>query len=255
MTSFNGGFGSLRFPAPSVDSAAQLDPGHEAIIGLLKTAINSELGNAWTGIVAELDADHYLRRKELQPVSWTSDLEATPQQLTQFKTEWPILCVYRQGEPELVWLQNSGQSWKQQWSVDWIVGPLKAAHIHKVGRFAISVARCICRTIDLGYHPNYNHGICCFFGQFVQIDSKGVAGPGIQQSLTEESGSGYYGLTVTLETIEREYEDAVAKVGEINTDTNYVKIGTGTSVPLTEIWVDPDLEGIVAAPIPPALPT
>lgn len=226
MSSFNGGFGAVRFPAPSVTTGASLDAGHEALLGLLKQAINSELGVAWAATLASLNTDQFVDGPGT-PVCSALPIEATPQQLTQVKAKFPVLCVYREGEPELVWTYGCGQTWKQKWSVDWILGPVTAAHITKLGRFAVSVARVISRAIDLGYHPDFNSGVCQFFGQFAKVDCVGIAGPGVQQSLTEEAGSGYYGITVTLETEEREFEDAIAKEGEIGTPF-YVPIGTGS---------------------------
>lgn len=235
MASLYGGFGSQRFPAPAVTNAAALDPGHEAILGLIQAALNAELGDAWRAIVATLPAGHFLSRPaSIQPVGYATTIETTPQQFTQVKAAWPLLAVYREGEPEMSWLTTGMRSWKQQWSVDYVIGPIDAAHVNKIGRFAIAVARVINRVITLGYHPDYNSGVCAFFGQFAQIETKSIQGPGVQQSLTEEAGSGYYGLTVTLESIERQIEDGYAATGMVDVDAGYVAVGTATAAPMTE---------------------
>lgn len=234
MASLYGGFGAQRFPAPAVTNAALLDPGHEAILGLVHAAINAELGDAWRAIVASLPAGHFLAKPAaIQPVGYATTIETTPQQFAQFKASWPLLSVYREGEPELSWLTTGMRAWKQRWSVDYVIGPIDVAHVNKIGRFAIAAARVIDRVITLGWHPDYNGGVCAFFGQFAQIETKGVQGPGVQQSLTEESGSGYYGLTVTLESVERQVEDGYAAPGMVDVDACYVAVGTATEDPMT----------------------
>lgn len=250
MSSFYGGFGAQRFPAPTVASATALDPGHEAIIGLVQTAINSELGDAWRGIVANLSPDHFLVRPSItQPVGSVSSLEPSPQQMTQFKAEWPLLAVYREGDPELTWLTTGMRSWKQQWSVDYVIGPIKAAHVNKIGRFVIAVARVIDRVITLGYHPDYNNGVCAFFGQFTQIETKSIQGPGMSAMLTTESGAGYYGLTVTLESVERQVEDGYAATGMVDVDAGYVAVGTATEPPMTEQYTTVTIENQSPDPV------
>jgi hypothetical protein len=248
MASMYGGFGGLQLPAAAVTSSAVLDPGHEALVGLISTAINSELTSAWRSTIATLGADHFLLRDNcIKPVGYTSTIETTDQQRTQFKAEWPLLSVYREGEPELLYLQNGYQSWKQNWSVDWIIGPLTSPHINKVGRFAIAVARVIMCVIDDGHHPDYQGDVCQFFGQFVVVKTTAIAGPGVQHSMSEDAGSGYYGLTVTLETIERRFDDAVATAY----DKFYVGATDPRATPLGEVVTTVDAEGLTATPIPP----
>jgi hypothetical protein len=245
-----GGFGGLPLPARAVANAANLDPGHEALIGLIETAINSELTATWRAVTAGLEPDHYLLRNNcVKPVGYACAVETTDQQRTQFKAEWPLLSVYREGDPELVYYQNGYQSWKQNWSVDWIVGPLKTPHINKIGRLAIAVGRVICCVIDDGHHPDYHNDECQFFGQFAAVKSTSVVGPGVQHSMTEDAGSGYYGLTVTLETIERRFDDATAG----SYDRYYIGATTPTADVITSIRITTDDEGLVAVPIPPVI--
>lgn len=230
----HGGFGAVRFPAPAVGSAQDLDPGQIAILELLEAAINAELGTAWCSIVATLRDEAKLRQSR-QPVEFASTMELTPQEMTQVVTAWPLLAVYRQGEPEFDQLTLEYDKLTQQWSVDYVIGPLSAAHKVKIGRFCNSVAKLIWRTLDRGYHSAYKGGARQFLGQFTSIKATGVQGPGVAQSLGEESGSGYYGMTVLVETVEREVYDDVAQEGAFETDTGYVPLGTGTAPPLTAI--------------------
>ncbi len=243
MTSLNNGFGANRFPLAEVDSAYSLDPGHETLLRLVETAINSDCGDAWRAIVERLPVTHYTRRDGVfQPVGLAIPFEVTPQEMTQFKASWPILAVYREGEPEFNWLTTEYQTLTQRWSVDYVLGPLTAAHKMTVGKFAISVARCIANVLLHCCHPDYQNGVSQFHGQFAGIQVKTVQGPGVAQSLGEESGAGYYGLTVTVETIERTTYDGYAGADAIDVQSGYVTEGTGTADTLTEIQTDVDID-------------
>jgi hypothetical protein len=235
--SMHNGFGATRFPIPgTIDSAYDVDPGQATILGLVEAAINAELGDAWRKMLGELPNTHPLiRGGSTNPVGVASPLEVTPQQMTQWKAAWPVLAAYRQGEPEFSWLSTERRQLKQEWSVDWVIGPLDAGQIIRLGRFTVAVARIVDAVISRGYHPAYKSGARQFFGQFASIETKSVQGPGIAQSLTEESGGGYYGLTVTLESIERDVMDGAAYAGLIDVDNGYVAVGTGTADTLTEI--------------------
>lgn len=256
MPSLHDGFGALRLPAPAVSSAIDLDTGHESILGLLEAAINSELGDAWRQIVANLPADHYLVRAPaaINPVRHTSSLEMTPQQMAQFKAEWPVLAVYREGEPEFFWLTTQYRGLKQKWSVDWVVGPIHAAHTNKIGRFAVSVGRVIVAAITHGYHPDFRSGVRQFAGEFAEIECIGIQGPGRQVSLGEESGSGYYGITITLETTERMFQDGYTDSTTWDVNAGYLGATDGVETPMTEHWMTVDDEGLIAVPIPPVVP-
>jgi len=207
MSSNYGGFGGTKFPAAQVASASELDPGHKSLLGLLETAINSELGDAWASVLARVRDGNFLKQYVGQkPVGSVCDFEPTEQQRTQFKANFPLLAVYREGEPEL-WYPNQYLHQKQTWAVDWILGPVQADQIPQLGRFAIAVGRVICRAIEYARHLDYQEGVCQFQGEFAHIKPVSVNGPGVQRAAAEDAGSGYYGLTVILETWEREHDE------------------------------------------------
>lgn len=235
--SMHNGFGATRFPIPdTIESAYDVDPGQATILGLIEAAINAELGDAWLKMLGELPANHPLTRDgSTKPVGTALPFEVIPQHMTQWKARWPVLAAYREGEPEFGWMSTERRQLTQQWSVDWIIGPLDAGQIIRLGRFAVAVARIIDAVISRGYHPAYNGGARQFFGQFANIETKSIQGPGIAQSLTEESGGGYYGLTVTLESVEHDVMDGAAYAGLFDVDNGYVAVGTGTADTLTEI--------------------
>lgn len=242
MTNY-GGFGGLRFPAPAVVSAADLDPGHTAILGLLEAAINDELGDAWRGIVGGLGSGHYLAQAtEIKPVGTPSTFELTPQLMSQFQAQWPVLAVYREGNPKLEWSSTQYRHWIQEWSVDYAIGPLQAAHIPRVGRFVIAVGRLIDNVIVNGYHPAYQNGARQFYGQFASLEPIAITGPGIAQSLTDGEPGGYYGLTVTLRSIERRVETGYANASTFETYTGHVPVGTQTDTTMAEQYLTVTIE-------------
>lgn len=243
MTSLNGGFGATLFPVETVDNAYELDPGHESLLRLLETAINSECGAAWQSIAARLSPQHYTQRDGVYlPVAMALPMEVSPQEMTQVKATWPILAVYREGEPEFSYLTLNHLALTQRWSCDYIIGPLSASHKLTVGKFAVVVARCIANVIHHGYHPDFRNGVAQFFGEFSSVQVKSIQGPGVAQSLGEESGGGYYGLTVTIETMERTVYDGYAGSNMLDVQTGYVAEGESTEEELTEAWIDVDFE-------------
>lgn len=230
-TSLNDGFGALRFPVATAVEGIELDPGQASLLGLIKAAILAELGDTWTSLLATVDNAHPLNAKgNGTPVGTASLLEVTPQQMTQLLSSWPLLAVYRQGEPEFSQHTLGGYDvMRQEWSVDYVLGPLVAAHIIKLGPFCVAVRNVIKTVLMHGYHPTFRNGARQFFGEFVEVKVKSVQGPGLSASLGEEQGAGYYGLTVVVETTERTVLDGYAATGEFETDTGYVPVGTGTA--------------------------
>jgi hypothetical protein len=220
MSSNYGGFGGTRLPAAAVLSASELDSGHKSLLGLLETAVNAELGAAWRSVLRRVGDGSFLKQYAGQkPVGTVCDFEPTEQQRTQFKGKFPLLAVYREGEPEL-WYPNQYLHQKQTWAIDWILGPITADQIPQLGKFAIAVSRVICRTIEYARHPDFREDVCQFQGEFAHIKPVGVNGPGVQRALSEDAGSGYYGLTVMIETWEREYDTNDASAYGIN--ANYM---------------------------------
>ena len=241
MGTLNDGFGSTRLPSPVVTEGADLDPGQSSILGLLEAAINSETGDAWRGLMGTLRADVFLSKAIPNatglPVGHASRIEVTPAQMTQYSSGWPLLAVYRQGEPELTPMTLGGlDTLKQEWSVDYVVGPLKAGHIVKLSPFCVLVSRAIMVAIMHGYHPDFRGGAKQFAGEFSNIRVKSIQGPALAASLSEEQGSGYYGMTVVVETIERTVLDGYADANTFETYTGYVPVGTGTAAPMVEIF-------------------
>lgn len=233
------GFGCTRFPVDAAlagddGTAANLDGGQDAIIGLLEAAINADLGDAWQMLVGQLPVSHPLR-KDLgaKPVSFTTDSEPIPALTTQLVAGWPLLAVWPTGAPEELWLTMSQQALRQDWAVGYIMSPLDVAWQRKIGRgFCRLVYRAIQRAIKWGYHPAYKNGQRQFFGQFSEIKTTGCIGPGVVEILDKEKGIGYYGIQINLQTVERTVQDGLDEV-DAPYNYGYVPQGTGS---LKEDW-------------------
>lgn len=196
-------FGASRFPLiPTEDCAENYDPGLGTIVALLSAAIEANCGDAWRVIVQRLDGDHFLA-DSTGPVSSIHTVVPSIQNLTQTKRAWPVLAVYREGEPVNAQKTIDYYTSTQKWSVDWIVGPLSPASQRKIGHFWIQIRNTIFAAITLGHHDAYQNGAYQFHGQFSEIHTTGAGGPAVSQELTTDKGQGYFGGSVTLETVER----------------------------------------------------
>lgn len=196
-------FGASRFPLTQGETcAANYDPGQAAIIGLLSAAIEACCGDAWRTLTASLNNDHFLAGST-GPVGSVLTVPPNPQNLTQVKMAWPVLAVYREGEPTIGLYSIEYTNSKQRWSVDWIAGPFSPDTQRKIGLFWVQIRNAIFVAIDLGMHPAYQNGAYQFRGQFSEIWPISAVGPAVTQELTTDKGQGYYAGSVILESTER----------------------------------------------------
>jgi hypothetical protein len=234
------GFGATRFPVDEdlvgTDvTAANLDPGQDAIIGLLKAAINADCGDAWKRITQGFSFTHFTRKVNLSdslPVNFTIDALPDSGAATQMLFDWPVLAVYPVGSPEDFELTMSLQGTRQNWAVAYIIGPLEIAWQRKLGRgFCRLVYRSIRRALWKGYHPAYQNGQRQFFGQFSEIKTTGCEGPGVMELPAKDGALGYYGIVANLQTVERTVHD---EFDETDDPSNYAYVPTGTGATLDE---------------------
>jgi hypothetical protein len=196
-------FGASRFPLTQGETcAANYDPGQATIIGLLSAAIEACCGDAWRALTASLNNDHFLARSN-NPVGSVLTVQPNSQNLTQVKMAWPVLAVYREGEPTSGFYSIDYNNSTQRWSVDWIAGPFSPDTQRKIGALWVPISNAIRAAIVEGMHPAYQNGAYQFHGQFSEIRWITSAGPAVTQELTTDKGQGYYGGSVILETVER----------------------------------------------------
>lgn len=209
-------FGGSRFPlevSSAIDSAALYDPGLASIVGLVTAAIEANCGDAWRALVAQLDVTSFIA-ESTAPVGSVLTVIPSPHNLTQAKRSWPILAIYREGEPTCEHKSFDYPICRQRWSVDWIVGPLGPDTQRKIGHMWVPIRNSIFSAINLGTHPAYLDGAYCFHGQFVEIWPVTAAGPAVTDSLGVEKGYGYFGGSVILESVERTtYQNDAAATG------------------------------------------
>lgn len=247
--SIHNGFGATRFPLPTVTTGAELDPGAESLLRLLEAAINADAGDAWRSVLGILPPGHFLSKYENKPVGTASRTEVSIQNMAQFVARWPLLAVYREGEPTFEPCTTSFGYLVQNWSVDYIIGPLDPGDQKIIGSLCNPIARLIRTVLHHGYHPAYQNGVRQFMGQFSTIGTKAIQGPNVARDLsTGESGVGYFGMTIVVETRERDVLDGYAPIvhapgdetpdvipNSFETVTGYVPAGTGTATVIEEI--------------------
>jgi hypothetical protein len=241
-------FGASRFPlTPSgaIKSAADYDPGLASIIGLLCAAIEANVGAAWRAMVSQLDeTSKYTDANRV--IGSVLTVIPNSQNLTQVsvkvpgaQTAWPLLAVYRSGVASYDWKTTDYRFRRQEWSVDYILGPLGPDTQRKMGHFVVQVLNSIVEAITLGFHPAYMGGAYQFYGQFSSIDVLTSEGPAVAHVTPTDDGAGYFGGSAILESVERMAYQSGATSDTFNagayTTTND---GYGTASPVAVVDVD-----------------
>jgi hypothetical protein len=207
-------FGGSRFPLTIQDSATIYDPGLASIVGLLSAAIEANCGDAWRSIVSRLGINSMLAESTGPVSSVLSGIKPNPANLAQLATALPVLAVYREGDPSYDNKSFDYTLRRQQWSVEWVIGPLGPDLQRKVGHFWVPVSNAIVVAIHEGMHPAYQAGAYQFHGQFSEINVLTSGGPAVAEDLTTDKGAGYFGGSVILETVERfTFQNDVAATG------------------------------------------
>jgi hypothetical protein len=258
-----GGFGSTLLPVRDttekgepLSSAGTLDKGKNAILGLLEAAINYECGDAWRSLLQQGDKTFFLRGNatgDAKPVMDIMTVTPNAQNLMERKADWPLLAVYREGEPTHQFETLKLRTSNQDWSVDYIMGPLGVDSQERYGDFVLQVLVVIEEVINQGSHPAYLDDMPVFQGVFSRIDVATTAGPGCSDVTPQEQGSGYFGGSAVLKSIERHVPQANTRIGKFPRDAFYYDekfpgYGTATDTDngATGTEVDPDIENISA---------
>lgn len=206
---FNRFVGRLELPTEAEENATlqELDPAKDILISLFRTAIMTELGPRWAS--ARLGTP----LADRDPVESTLDVEPTPEILQQERIEFPLLAVYRDGDPESTEFTLAIDRITQRWGVDYVLGPLDAASLRRIGNALHVVAKIVQEVVQVGGHPEHgmddsgtqpeqvligtDENSCRFSSVRVVNWSTGQA-----SFATDGQGPTYWWMTLQLETTE-----------------------------------------------------
>jgi hypothetical protein len=248
--SITNGFGAVRFPltAPNLnDGGSSVDVGLNTLTQLIAAAVNAEFRTKWTSAIESLSPNSKIRGEYLQPVGSTFNEPPEPHQLTQTSLVWPILAVYRTGDPEDFDLTLCHRATRQTIHADWILGPLGVAEQKRMRGFLTAFLALVREVVRYGRHPAFDGNVRQFAGSFHSLQVTGVSGPGIARMLETDQGGGYYAVSAHLEAVERECNTSGGSSVELG--LGYVTDETATADDLEEIDLAPfEADGLEVYP-------
>jgi hypothetical protein len=198
--------GDVEFPADPEQFDATLgafDPARRILRALFQSAIISELSPVWEQVTIGTPLS------DKSPVQDWMELEPNPQTMLQRVPGWPLLVVHRQGEAKYEERTIALTERIQEWGIHYILGPLDAASIHRLGNVFLAVGTLVALVIRQRGHKSYENGALQFFrgkGGFSSIELKSQVS-GQAQFVADENATLYYATTLTIETRERAEDD------------------------------------------------
>lgn len=194
---------SFPFPAASVDSTKlTLEPldGLAAVISaLLSSAINAELGAAWTKVTNSLGTAH--------PLYGTSPVQGTlvghqPEAaiVQELMCAFPLLAVHRMGKATWGELSGVRRQRIQHWGVEYIIGMLDVAAAWKVGNIRSAIPAIVDLVLDRRRHPSYASNAIQFGDYCSRIEL--IDDEPVQAPFAEGEKTKFYGTLMSLKTIE-----------------------------------------------------
>lgn len=147
---FNRTVGLTALPTTNTGAAtlAYLDPAQDILIALLKTAINNDLGPAWSS--AALGTQLSGRN----PVASTFPFSPDDKLLLEVKPQFPILCVDRARKQKKSFTRQY-DAYDSTWEIDYILGPLTVEEKRKIGAAIHVVENIVQQICKVGGHPAY----------------------------------------------------------------------------------------------------
>lgn len=209
MTSLYQSIGGLVLPVEAddvTDTFAPLDPGRDILLDLFATALNSELQAPFTVVAAGTP----LSGRSVVQTKWPWRPRSAVSKCTA--ADYPLLCVYRDGEARWEAYRIDHDRLTQRWAVDYILGPLDVADERKLCDILTAVPKVLALVLRKRGHPDYRSGELQFFegrGGFASIamiehsiGQAQFAGGGIDDSPL------YWAVSTTLETTEVDGENS-----------------------------------------------
>lgn len=209
MTSIHETIGSLTLPvslAPvqSERTLVSLDPARRILADLIKAAIEAEFTAAWQQATLGMNPDGPISPRT--PVADVLELAPTGANIQERSTKFPLLAIYRSGEAEREEpVTFYSDSFRQPWTVDWVMGPADVATQYRFGDIAVAISKLIARVLDRQSHPAYRSGEIQFGptrGNLQSIRWTGHQGPAQAQFADRQDGPTYYAITISLESTE-----------------------------------------------------
>jgi hypothetical protein len=193
-------FGGLELPVEEddvTDGLRVLDPARNVLIELFRSAINSELSEAWTKATTGTI---------LAGTSPVEDvLEMHSGEIKERKGAFPLLMLYRDGTGTYEQHTLFDDRLVQQWQLHYILGPLDIELVRKVGDACIAAAKIVRMVIRDRGHRSYENGAVQFGdgkGSLSSIELKSQEGPGQASFIGSDDSPLYYAISLTLETTE-----------------------------------------------------
>ena len=239
---------SFPFPATAVDDVKltlePLDPMVVVLTDLIKAAVNSELGAAWTKVTNSLGSGH--RLYGTSPIQDTLAGHRPSQEIVQHrKCKFPLLAVHRSGKATYSRKSGTKRQKTQQWEVHYIVGLLDLAESWKIEQaLDPGIPTVVDRVLDRQRHPSYAAGAAQFGGLCASVEM--VEHEAGQAAFGEGKDSVFHACLITLETVET--TDKVEGTDELTTSNELAVnlVNTPEGEPLERFVVgetDPDWGG------------
>lgn len=126
------------------------DPAHEVIIGLLTTALNTELQAAYDVVKGSTPLDGYV-------VNTAVYFDPTPVLAKGQKLKFPMLSVHRESSQIQKFTIEKARK-ITTWKIHFALGELSLADMGKIKHLLEGVENVIIETIERGGHPEYMDG-------------------------------------------------------------------------------------------------
>lgn len=169
--------GALTLPPNVADVGDSLqtvlDPALDKLVELFAAVITAELGAVFD--LAKVGTS----LAGVDVVQTKLPMAPSVAVLQRYKAAMPLLCVCRDGKATWDELTLHEERMTQQWSVDYVVGPLSLDDERKLGSIAVAALKAIRGTVSRGYHPAFEGGAyqfrAAYLGDDVIADGSGGA--------------------------------------------------------------------------------
>jgi hypothetical protein len=226
--------GLLQVPAVSgdvTDTLATLDPARDALIALFKSAINDELGDAWTKVAALTGMSGESPVQDTVPFSPSRDI------LLQTKRTFPCLFLSRDGIGNIDEFALWQDRIRQRWGLHYILGAVDVTVQRQLADVLIRVANVCQLVIHNGRHPSYLSGKYVTEYGISRIQLVSVQA-GQAQFAQDPNSPSYAAMSMTLETEELSAFNNPADVSEFTSVDFQFNTGTEEGLPLLVEGID-----------------